>query len=325
MADIQVRDIAKALYKGNIERFSMSKEEGTEIVKNAILDAAGCRDKWDVQMFMHNKHLVFKILQDVLADPIVDSTVQQYKDWVDVKNVAYGETYAFKTMDNSLFRVGVVADGTTDFRRQRLVKGKLPMSSFNLGTAIYEEFDALRRGEVDFVEYINRVKLSFDAEVMNLIVGMIETSYDGLDANFQVKGSYSDTLMIELVQRVQAKSKKNPVIYGTKAALANLTDLSDAAKNELRENGHVKIWNGTTVVEIPQSLDANDDFVVNNKTLFIIPDGTKIVKLLMEGEPFVNETTSEKDRDDQQISYAFMQSIQIGVAKSSVYGMYVIQ
>lgn len=328
MSKLQIKDIARELYKGNIEKFSnntVSEAEATDMVTNAILDVCGCREKFNMNKFMDNKYKVFQILEEVLVDPIQDGIVPQYQSWVDIKTVGYNETFAFKTLDNDLFRVGVVANSTHDFHRQRLMNGKLNMSSFALGIKIYEEFHALRTNQVSFQEMINRVKLSFDAEIMNMVVKMIQTAYDGLDSKFVVKGTYDEAKLLEVVDMVEAKSKKKPVIYGTRTALANLTGISEADKNDIRENGHLRKWNGIDCVVIPQALDAKDEFVVDNKTLFIIPDGTKIVKLLMEGEPEVREVDSEEAYDSQQLEFAFMQRIQIGIAKSSVYGMYVIQ
>lgn len=325
---IEIRDIARELYRGNIEKFSngsIKENEATDMVTNAILDVCGCREKFNMNKFMDNKYKVFQILEEVLTEPMQDGVVPQYQSWMDIQNVGYNETYSFKTLDNDLFRVGVVANGTHDFHRQRLMNGKLNMSSFALGIKIYEEFHALRTGQVNFAQMIDRVKESFDAEIMAMVVSMIQLSYNGLDTKFVVKGTYDETKLLELVDRVEAKSKKKAVIYGTRTALANLTGISELDKVDVREHGYVRMWNGITCVIIPQALNAKDEFVVDNKTLFVIPDGTKIVKLLMEGEPEVRETTSEEENDDQQISFAFMQNIQIGIAKSNIYGMYVIQ
>lgn len=328
MSKIEVKDIAKALYEGRIEKFSkgeMNEQEATDIITNAILDVCDCREKFNINKFMDNKYKVFQILEEVLTEPVNNGIVPQYQAWMDIKSVDYNTTYAFKTLDNDLFRVGVVANGTHDFHRQRLVGGKLAMTSFSLGIKIYEEFHALRTGQVNFTQMIDRVKESFDAKIMELVVKMIEKSYDGLDTKFVVKGSYDKAKLLGLVDVVEAKAKKKPVIFGTRTALDNLDGLSDSDKEDIRNNGYLKLWNGIQCVLIPQALDNNDNFVVNNKTLFVIPDGTKIVKLLMEGDPEVRETTSEEERDDQQIEFAFMQRIQIGIAKSSIYGMYVIQ
>lgn len=323
----EIRDIARELYKGNIEKFSggvINEQEATDMVTNAILEKCGGKKDFSVNKFMDNRYKIFQILQDVLTEPVQNGVVPQYQEWMDVRNVDYNETYNFKVLDNELFRVGVVADGTHDFHRQRLVNGKLNMTGFNLGIAIYTEFHDLRTGQVNFTQMIDRVKESFDTEIMRLVVTMITKAYDGLDTKYKQKGSYDETQLLEIVDRVEAKSRKKAVIYGTRTALSNLKGLSELDKEDIRKHGYVRMWNGITCIEIPQSINSKDEFVVDNKTLFIIPDGTKIVKLLMEGNPEVRETTSEKERDDEQIVFSFMQRIQIGVAKSSIYGMYVI-
>lgn len=328
MADIKVKDVAKALYEGRIETFSkgtMNEKEANDIVTNAILDVCDCREKFTINKFMDNRYKVFQILEDVLTEPIKDGIVPQYQDWIDIVEVGYNETYNFTTLDNELFRVGVVANGTHDFHRQRLMNGRLPMSSFALGLSIYEEFHNLRTGKVNFTNMIDRVKESMDSEIMRMVISMIQMSYNGLDTKLVVKGTYDESKLLGLIDMVEAKSKKKAVVYGTRTALLNLTGASELDKKDIRENGYLRIWNGVKCVIIPQAVNSKDEFIVDNKTLFIIPDGTKIVKLLMEGDPEVREVDSNETRDDQQIEFAFMQRIQIGIAKSSIYGMYVIQ
>jgi hypothetical protein len=58
--------------------------------------------------------------------------------------------------------------------------------------------------------------------------------------------------------------------------------------------------------------------------IFIIPNGTKIVKLLNEGNAEVFESTDQHARLDNQVEYQFIQRFQLGVLKSNVYGVIVI-
>ncbi len=330
MAEIKVRDIAKALYNGNIATFSkgaINEQEATDIVTNAILDVCDCREKFNMNKFQANKYKVFEILEDVLSEPVMTGVIPEYNQFADIVSVGYNETYAFKVLDNSLFEVGVVAGGTSDFHRQRLINGRLNLTSFQLGVKIYEEFHALRTGQVNFTQMIDNVKKSFDVKIMNMIAVMMKEAYTSLDAKYLVKSTFDEVKLTELVERVNAKSGKKATIYGTASALTNLLRnhvISESDKEDFRKNGHVTMWNGIKVVKLPQALDANDDFVVDNKTLLVIPDGEKIVKLLMEGDAEVNDRSSEDYRDDQQFEFSFMQRIQIGVAKSSIYGAYEI-
>ena len=88
--------------------------------------------------------------------------------------------------------------------------------------------------------------------------------------------------------------------------------------------GHVGKFNGYDVVEIPNFMDNKDQLVLRQDMIFIIPDGTKIVKLLNEGNAEVYEVTDQHNRADHQVEYQFMMRYQLGVLKSNVYGVIVI-
>lgn len=180
---------------------------------------------------------------------------------------------------------------------------------------------------VNFSEWITRLGLSFETKIGEIIVRAIENSYTSLGAKYAVSGAYQEATLIEMVQRIETKSKKSAVIYGTKVALAKLRSdktgtWSEAEKDEFRTMGYVGNFYGTKVIEIPQSLNRKDEFMLNDKTLYVIPDGTKIVKLLFEGDVDVVETSDNKTRKDMQFEYMFMRRVQVGVCKSSVYGVY---
>ncbi len=322
----EVREMAYDLYKGRTSNFD--KESANNAIRNIILETAGCAEKWDMYKFMDNKYKVFAIMKEILTPVVAENVLERFESWVDMEDVALGDTKEFEIMNMDLFEIGYVADGTHELRRQKLVNGKLAMASFQLGAKIYTEFDDFRRGRVDFGEMINRLGKSFEAKIGEIIVKAVQNAYDGLDANFAVEGAYNNEDLLEMVQRVEAKSGKAAVIYGTKVALANVKSdegyVAEIEKEEIRNMGHVGMWHGAKVVEIPQALNRKDEFMIDNAMLYVIPDGTKIVKLLFEGDIDVIEVADPAVRKDMQFEYMFMRRVQMGVCKSSVYGIYKI-
>lgn len=328
MEQISVKDVAIALYKGNInERFGRSEEDGNQLLRNAIMEVAGCKDKWDYHMFNHNKHLVFKILSEVLEETVGQAIMEKYENWVDFRSVNFGDTIEFRVPNQDLFEVGFVADGTDNLRRQRILHGKLAMSSFQLGVKIYEEFDSFRLGRIDWVDLVNRVAKSVDNALMKIIVKQIEVAYAGeANGKYHFKGTYDDAKVLDIIANVEAKTGMKCTIYGNKSALANLRKSSmanwaEADKMDIRNQGYIGMFNGVPVVEIPNFMDANDNLVLSQKHLFIIPDGTKIVKLLNEGGAEVYEVVDQHNRLDNQIEYQFIQRFQLGVVRSNVFGV----
>ena len=331
MAELSVKDVAVALYNGNIQtKFGRSEEEGNELLRKAILKTAGCENGWDKYVFEHNKHLVFKLLSEVLEEVVGEQLMQQYEAWVDYRSVALGDTIEFKVPNKDLFEVGMVADGTDNLRRQRILHGKVAMQSFQLGVKIYEEYVMFVMGKIDFADMINRVAKSVNNALMRIVVKGIEQAYVPTGSEkYGFAGTYSDDEVLRVAQNVEAKTGLQPVIYGTKGALANLRKSSqalwaDADKNEFREMGHVGMFNGYQVVEIPNFMDVKDNLVLRQDELFIIPEGTKIIKLVNEGNAEVFESTDQHARLDNQIEYQFIQRFQLGVLKSNVYGVVII-
>ena len=331
MAELSVKDVAVALYNGNIQtKFGRTEEEGNELLRKAILKTAGCENGWDKYVFEHNKHLVFKLLSEVLEEVVGEQLMQQYEAWVDYRSVALGDTIEFKVPNKDLFEVGMVADGTDNLRRQRILHGKVAMQSFQLGVKIYEEYVMFVMGKIDFADMINRVAKSVNNALMRIVVKGIEQAYVPTGSEkYGFAGTYSDDEVLRVAQNVEAKTGLQPVIYGTKGALANLRKSSqalwaDADKNEFREMGHVGMFNGYQVVEIPNFMDVKDNLVLRQDELFIIPEGTKIIKLVNEGNAEVFESTDQHARLDNQIEYQFIQRFQLGVLKSNVYGVVII-
>lgn len=331
MNALTVKDVAIALYKGNVQaRFGRTEDEANDLIRKAVLKAAGCENGWDSYLFQHNKHLVFKLLSEILEEVVGEQIMQQYENWVDFRSVALGDTIEFRVPNKDLFEVGIVADGTDNLRRQRIMHGKVAMQSFQLGIKIYEEYMMFVMGRIDWADMVNRVAKSVENALMRIIVKGIETAYVPVgNEKYGFAGTYSDDEVLRVTENVQAKTGLRPVIYGSKSALANLRKSSaalwsEAEKEEVRRAGHVGLFNGYECVEIPNFMDKDDNLVLNQNMLFVIPEGTKIIKLLNEGNAEIYEVTDQHARADQQIEYQYTQRFQLGVLKSNVYGVIVI-
>ena len=195
----EVREMAYDLYKGRTANFD--KNSANEAIKNIILEAAGCADKWDMYKFMDNKYKVFAIMREILTPVVAEAVNNRFDAWVDIEDIALGDTKEFDVLNMDLFEIGYVADGTSELRRQKLVNGKLAMTQFQLGAKIYTEFDDFRRGRVDFNQMIDRLALSFEAKIGEIIVKGVEQAYDKKGAFTNVAGAFATEEMLKIVQK----------------------------------------------------------------------------------------------------------------------------
>lgn len=311
--------------RGKVEKYSMT--EGSDVIREAILEACGMENGWDVYKFQQNKYEVYRILSETITVAISELMIDKYRDWVDFKDTALGDIAEFRVTNNDLFKVGLVADGTNQLRRQKLLQGKLAMTGFPMGVKIYAEFLDFMMGKIDWQDLVNRVAKSMDNKVAELIVKQIENAYTGLDTKYVQSGSYDEDKLMELVARVEAKTGEKVAIFGTKKALSKLrkgevATMAVADKDDIRNYGYVTTLQGVPVIEIPQTLDQNGEFALSSDMLFIVPQGTKMIKLGFEGDAYIAEVNDPATRMDQQMEYLITRKVQLGVVKASYYGVY---
>ena len=186
-------------------------------------------------------------------------------------------------------------------------------------------------GKVDFVAMVKRVAESMDNAIMRLIVKQVENAYVGQpNGKYHFQGSYDDAKLVELIANVEAKTGQKVAIFGNKLALANLRKASaanwaEADKADMRNQGYVGVFQGCPVVELPNFMDNQDNLVLSQNHLFIVPDGLKIVKLVNEGQADVYQVADQHARLDNQIEYMFKCNVQLGVLKANYYGVFEIQ
>ena len=311
--------------RGKVEKYSAT--EGSDVIREAILEACGMENGWDVYKFQQNKYEVYRILSETITVAISELMIDKYRDWVDFKDTALGDIAEFRVTNNDLFKVGLVADGTNQLRRQKLLQGKLAMTGFPMGVKIYAEFLDFMMGKIDWQDLVTSVAKSMDHKVAELIVKQIENAYTGLDTKYVQSGSYDEDKLMELVARVEAKTGEKVAIFGTKKALSKLrkgevATMAVADKDDIRNYGYVTTLQGVPVVEIPQTLDQNGDFALSSDMLFIVPQGTKMIKLGFEGDAYIAEVNDPATRMDQQMEYLITRKVQLGVVKASYYGVY---
>lgn len=140
--------------RGKVEKYSMT--EGSDVIREAILEACGMENGWDVYKFQQNKYEVYRILSETITVAISELMIDKYRDWVDFKDTALGDIAEFRVTNNDLFKVGLVADGTNQLRRQKLLQGKLAMTGFPMGVKIYAEFLDFMMGKIDWQDLVSK-------------------------------------------------------------------------------------------------------------------------------------------------------------------------
>ncbi len=312
------------VYNGKVENYSV--EQGEDAIRNAVREA--CGGEWNYYSFMDNKYKVFQVISEVLAISNGALLNDAFNEFVEIRDTALGDEPEFIIEDHELFRVSTMATGVSDLRRQGIFQNRLSLVTFELGIKIYAEFDQFMAGRINWTRAVNKVALSFQNKIGEMIYNTIMDTYSELVAPYVVAGTFDRDNLTALVAHVEASTGKKAIIYGTKRALASIpyngTEyryLSNNLKDELNANGFLKYFEGTPCVELPQAHKAGtQEFAVSDDFLLVVPNGEKIVKLVLEGDPYVAEYDG-RDRNDRQIEYLFSRKIGLGIIKANQYGI----
>jgi hypothetical protein len=318
--------LALDVYQGKNVMFN--EVAGEDAIRNAINVA--CGGEFNYKNFRENKYKVFSIIEELVDTTLGVVITNQFDGLAEVKNVAIGERPAFRVEDPSLFRIARIAGGTNDLRRQKLLNGKFEVDTDWFGAKIYAELEMFIAGLVPWNEFVNRITLSFANDLGKRIYEAVANSYTALNAVYGVTGTYNEDKLFDMVQHIEARSGgKKAVVMGTKKALRKVSKdlvMSDNMKEKFNQIGYIGTVGGVDLVLLPQAHKVGtDEFYVDDNMLLVIPQGEKLVKVVVEGETQMIEIADAGTRNDQQMEYLVQKKFGVGVMQSAIYGIYKIQ
>lgn len=318
----ELQKLSMDAYTGKVDKFSVADAE--TLIREKLTECVG--GKWNYRQFKKNEHDFYALIEELITINLSNLTVEEFSDWVEVKDFELGDKIEFRVENTNLFQVGNIATGTNTIRRQRMLDSKLPTTAYKLSIAIYEEFDKFIAGRIEWAKLVDKVGKSFNREIALQISRAVQNAYSAIHANLKFQGTYSDAQLSKLISKVKGLTGQEVAIYGVSEAVENIegaNSLADLA--DRRAYGYVKEFKGNQIIELPQTYDAiNDSWGVRNDILYIVPAGEKIVRCGFEGEAMVIENTDGTNRNDQQIEYKFQRMVHLGVLSTSRFGAYII-
>ncbi len=317
----ELRKLSRDLCNGTVSEFSVS--EANDKLRNYIVEV--CGGKFTPNTFRKHQYEIYELMSELLTDVTLKLSRETFEPIAEFKDTDFGDKIEFIVENPDLFEVSVIASGTNDLMRQKLMNGRVPTISFDLGVKIYNEFTDFVTGRIDWDKCVEKVGQSFNHKLAEIIGKEWNKAYSSIDSNLKVTGTFDEAKLITLVQKVASYSPTGKaVVYGAKTALARIPDrqYSDADAKDKREQGFLSLYNGVKCVELqnPYDLDTNT-WALEEDVLFILPEGVKPIMMGFEGDAFVDEDKSGS-RLDRQIEHLMTRKVHLGVLKSRIFGVY---
>ena len=320
---------------GRVALFANGAEKYTDqAIREAFFEILG-DDKLTYQNFRNHKFEIFSIMENVLTTnlPLAWENSDFYRSFVDTKSTTFGDTNEFVVEDNSTMLVSRISGNHWQIERQKL-QGKKSFSVALewIGIRVYGELESFLKGTITLADMMAKLQKAFQNEIDARIVASFNGIGTYLPAKFQESGTYDRATMNDLIQRVQIASQKDVILAGTRSALAAVAEgtnsawISNAAKEELATTGVVveNIGLPCRAMIIPQTfVRGTYDFSVNNNVLYVLPEGTKPVKLFFEGQTRARDVDSQQT-PDMTIDAVVESKIGTAIIVDSLVGKYTI-
>lgn len=328
MSDLQ--KVAFDCYNNTVVKYSVA--EGEDVIRKAIIDKIGEPPKRKEKLnrwFEKNKVEFYDLLEEVLEPLVNRPKLSDFDGYVQVETCDFGDKKVYRVRNKNLFKVSQMATGVGMTDRQRLHDSKLETKMVRLGVKIYEEAFEFLTGRISWTELVNKVKESFEHTVTMMVTQTVCDAYDEVNTNLKAstnKAGLEDKLK-EIIAKVKGATGVEPIILGSKSALASVPSsggvyTQDA--NDRRENGYVKMFEGTPCVELTQYYDVdNNQFHIPDNFLIITPSDSngKLAVVTYEGGVTILDSNDTLARKDYQLEMEMERFVHVGVPVAMHFGM----
>lgn len=281
-----------------------------------------------------NQALVFDIIEETVQSLLVtgwgnDPFMMKY---VDQRNLALGDKNEFYAEDDSVLSVMKVAGNHHDIIRQRLAGGSVKsLETYWVAIKIYAEFERVVMGLEDWAKFITKVYEAYDRYIKNTVYDTMVGYAQALTGQFKKTGSITAENLNALCDLVSTATGMPVMIMGTRTALSNViklqnaTYISDDMKNEHYRTGMLGMWEGKSLVEIPQVFEKGKvgSYKIDNTLIWVMPVAEeKFIKVVNEGDTQLMTVTDKDTNMDMTYEYELQTKLGCGVMLNGVFGCY---
>ena len=290
-------------------QFSVEEMQETfrKTIAEKVLNEQGQIDyyKWE-----QNKIQIFEIMSEILAEIEPKKLTRAFEQFAEVKNVPNGQKARFRikrgVRNVKRFITRVALAGV--YERVRLDRDYMDVDTYAHGGAIYQTMEGFLSGSESLTELLDIFMMELEEAVYADIMTALNGIAASLPAANKATGTFSAAEMNKLLATVSAYG--TPVILTSRAfAMAKLVPesgwVSDAAREEMRQQGYLGRYNGADVVILEQTFadPTNSTKLIDEDVAYIIPAGAmeKPIKVSLEGDINIREVQREDWSTEMQI------------------------
>ena len=308
---------------------SVNFADAQDAAINAMIDFYGLTDLTPREI-KANKALIMALIEEVIDEVLPERLQDRVGDFAEIKQYArdaevvfhikgIGKRRAYQTIKKGA-RGGL-------YQSARLDDMQMTLPTWVETVGVFVTLEEIILGRYTLAELMNNI---LDGFTERLYVQVIEALQAAVvpDANQGSAAGVNKTELDAIIRVVSAYGR--PIIMGfhnVVEKIHNLVDITNANPNlpvqdldEIRGRGFVSVYKGTPVVKLPNYIideNTNEEWLLDESKLFILPVGDRPVKVAMKGEmhlqPLVHPTGSEEWNAHKFLGVGLLLTNNIGI------------
>lgn len=265
------------------------------------------RSVWSDPVFLSH----FAVAYETAISPAAQSiAVGFYDDFVQVKHVGWGDSYAVPVESNDIFVVNEIGQDTFKVARQRLLNKTYTATPRPYGAEVSVNFYHLASGKVNWSAHILGIAKAYVKKWNLLSINSLKATIDeamsaGSGNTPYFRATLNDENHFGLVSLLEAANDNGNInVYGDILAVSKLVPEtgSDKQATEWGERGFVARYKGTDVYKlkqtlIPGTINTEPIFGAPQNYLWYINEAVAPIHLVFEGETLTVDRKSFETGD----------------------------
>ena len=331
-------------YKNQLQ--GQTQAQANTVIRNNISEIAGLPENPNELQIKRAfkkesvREAIFEILEETLDNTLITGWANDpwFRQYVEFKTMVLGTKNSFYIKaDDMILNISKISGGHHNIERQRLNKGsEISVKTATYGAKVYMEMSRFLQGVEDWNELIDAISRAFTIQVNRMIHNQVMGAVKQLpvQTKWNRKGlanTANKKNFKELIADVKRATGSTAVIMGTEVALGELAGfgdvnwISEAAKNDIYTMGRLGNFEGTTIVELPNPFEYNDEtaYLEADNQVIIMPGNIdKFVKFYYEGADEIVEHSEIADNGDDTKDYEFKTTMGVETITNRRFGVW---
>jgi hypothetical protein len=296
----------------------------------------------NINNFMRDRYDIYEIMINVIDDVVPKQVMSNLGLFAEIKTVPQGSKAIFKKkIGRNRAKSFLTQAGLSGvYETFRLDTETIEVSAKAIGGGARIDFERLLDGAENMSDLLDVITEGFELDIFLEVQNALKAAFNNSTrpANNKVTANtFSASSMVSLVNTVKAYGQSAvifapdefiaqmgpdaivPVISGVAQGVYDPSDIS-----EIHNNGRIKIFRGTPVVQLPQSFtdETNTHTWVDPQYAYVLPTGgEKVVKVVLEGETqmhdFVNRDNSIELHAYKKLGVAILTNHNWGIYRNT--------